>query len=266
MFAVLAAKDSYELRRYWRIMQSMKRGSWRGNLSALVEEQAGLVTRQQALDAGVPRRTLDRLTAGEGSFEKVDHGVYRLRGASPPDHLELRAAWLQLAPAEPIWLRSAVEGVVSHRSAADMYGVGHLPEERHDFTVGARHQSRRADVRIHRRKLTEKEWLILRGLPVTRPARIASDLLYDHEDPTGVAHVISDSLRSVYDYPSTVAEALARHAARFGLRRGDGVGLLRTLLELTGDPQTELWLSEARAGGTAGMERAPATVGGYPLR
>ena len=244
----------------------MARGSWRRNLSVLGEEQSGLLTRQQALAAGVPRRTLDRLTASEGSLEKVAHGVYRLRGASPPDHLDLRAAWLQLAPTVPIWLRTAEEGVVSHRSAADMYGVGHLPEERHEFTVAARHQSRRADVRLHRRTLTEKEWLILRGLPVTRPSRIASDLLHDHEDPTGVAHMISDSLRSVYDYAATVADALAPHAARFELRRGDGVGMLRLLLKLTGDPETELWISEARAGADAAMERAPAAVGGHPLR
>ena len=121
-------------------------------------------------------------------------------------------------------------------------------------------------MRLHRRALTEKEWLILRGLPVTRPSRIASDLLHDHEDPTGVAHVISDSLRRVYDYPGTVADALAPHAARFELRRGDGVGTLRLLLELTGDPETELWVSEARAGGNLATERAPAMVGGYPLR
>ena len=131
------------------------------------------------MTAGISPRTLNRLTAAGGPLEKVAHGVYRLRGAPPADHETLRAAWLQLAPGLPVWERTEDQGVVSHRSAAEMYGIGHLPEEHHDFTVGARHQSRRPDVRLHRRALNDTEWIVLRGLPVTRPSRIASDLLYD---------------------------------------------------------------------------------------
>ncbi|HEY7891185.1 MAG TPA: type IV toxin-antitoxin system AbiEi family antitoxin domain-containing protein [Solirubrobacteraceae bacterium] len=237
-------------------------------LTEMAEEQWGLLSRQQALGLGVSRRTLDRLTAQAGVLQKVAHGVYRLRGAPPPDHEALRAAWLQLAPNVPVWERVEAQGVVSHRSAADMYGVGHLPEERHEFTIAARHQSRRRDIRLHQRKLTNPEWIVLRGLPVTRPSRIASDLLYNNEDPAAVAQVISDSLRNVYDYPSTVARALAPHAGRYGLRRGDGVALLRWMLDLVGDPEINSWMSEARihAGSEIDTERAPATVGGNPLR
>jgi hypothetical protein len=81
---------------------------------------------------------------------------------------------------------------------------------------------------------------------VTLPSRIASDLLYDREDPEAVANVIADAVRRVFDYPSSFAEALRPHAYRFGLRRGDGLGLLRSLLELVGDPQTTVWLREAQ--------------------
>ncbi len=76
------------------------------------------------------------------------------------------------------------------------------------------------------------------------------------------------SLRNFYDYPSTVAKSLAPHAAKYGLRRGDGVALLRVMLDLAEDPQTDFWMSEA--GGHLvrdfEKERAPATVGGNPLR
>jgi hypothetical protein len=218
----------------------------------MAEEQWGLVTRRQALRLGVSRRSWDRLTVRGGPLEKAGHGVYRLRGAPPPDHERLRAAWLQLAPEMPVWERGEEQGVVSYRSAADMYGVGDLPEQGHDFTIAMRRQSRREDVRLHRRALKETEWISLRGLPVTRPSRIASDLLEDEEDPSGVAQVISDSLRNVYDYPSSVAAALAPHAARFGLRGGDGVALLEVLLDLVDDPQIGVWMSEAR-GEAAGL-------------
>jgi hypothetical protein len=249
-------------------MKHVTRNPTLGRLTETAEEQWGLLTRQQALRLGTSPRTLDRLTADGGVLQKIAHGVYRLRGAPPPDHEDLRAAWLQLAPAVPVWERVESQGVVSHRSGADMYGVGHLPEERHEFTVPKRHQSRRPDVRLHRRELADTEWIVLRGLPVTRPSRIVSDLLYDNEDPSGVAQIISDSLRNVYDYPSTTSEALAPHAERFGLRLGDGVALLRWMLDLVGDPETQLWMSEARAhvGTRIDTERAPATVGGNPLR
>ena len=116
----------------------------------------------------------------------------------------------------------------------------------HEFTLPRRRQSRRCDVRLHRGQ-TSEGWIRLRGLPVTRPARIAADLLAEQEDPEAVAQIIADALRSVYDYPATVAEAIAPYASRFGLRRGDGLALLGWLLELTGDQERAAWLDEARA-------------------
>ena len=62
-----------------------------------------------------------------------------------------------------------------------------------------------------------------------------------------MAQVIADAIRHAYDYPGNFAEALAPHAAAYGLRRGDGLALLRWLVELTGDPDAPHWLEEARA-------------------
>jgi hypothetical protein len=82
---------------------------------------------------------------------------------------------------------------------------------------------------------------------VTRPSRIASDLLWDDEDPEAVGHLIAESIRLVFDYPGTFADQLAPHASRFGLRKQDGLGLLRWLLDLTKDKSTPKWMAEARA-------------------
>jgi hypothetical protein len=179
-------------------------------------------------------------------LERVAQGVYRLSGSPTPEHLELRAAWLQLAPDVPAWERTPHQGVVSHRSAAAVYGLGHLPADRHEFTLPIRRQSRRPDVRLHQREVTDSEWTPLRGLPVTRPARIAADLLADREDPAAVGHVVADAIRGVYDYPGTFVDALAPHAAKFGLRSHDGIALLGWLLDLVGDPETAEWMTEAR--------------------
>ena len=223
----------------------MPRPSAIARLSVIAEDQWGLLTRQQARATGIARATLERLVSSS-LLERVSHGVYRLAGAPTPDHMELRGAWLRLAPATLRWQRVLEQGVVSHRSAAAMYGVGDLPADRHEFTVPTRRQSRRPDVRFHVRPHGPGPWIDLRGLPVTRPSRIASDLLLDHEDPEAVAHIVAQSIRDVYDYPGTFAETLAPHAARFGLRRGDGLALLEWLLGLAGYPNTQLWLDEAR--------------------
>lgn len=215
-------------------------------LADLAESQGGLLTRRQAEASGVSPATITRL-ARSGALDRVAHGVYRFAGAPPPGHQELRAAWLQLAPDTPGWERRPEQGVVSHRSAAALYGLGHLPADNHDFTLPGRRQTRRPDVRLHVGRLTDAEWNLLAGLPVTRPSRIAADLLGEREDPAAVAHVVTDAIGAGHDHPSTFAQTLAPHAAQFGLRRGDGVAVLRWLFGLVGDMRTAEWLAEAAA-------------------
>ena len=220
-----------------------------GLLSDLAEDQWGLFTRRQAESTGMAWSTLARMAAEGGSVERIAHGVYRLRGAPVAEHLELRAAWLQLAPDVPSWERTADAGVVSHRSAAAVYSLGHLAADSHEFTLPTRRQTRRPDVRLHRGCLQPREWITLQGLPVTRPSRIAADLLAEREDPGAVGYLLADALRAVDDHPRTIADALVPFAARFRLPANDGMALLRWLLELTGAPETAQWLAEASGEG-----------------
>ncbi|HEY7049298.1 MAG TPA: hypothetical protein VH373_18910 [Jatrophihabitantaceae bacterium] len=216
-------------------------------LSDIAAEQWGLITRRQIVDAGTPSTTLDRITAPGSVLERVAAGVYHLVGAPIPDHADLRAAWLQLAPDTPVWDRRADQGVVSHRSAAELYDIGNLPADTHEFTRPKRRQTRRPDVKIHIRSLADSEWIKRHGLPVTRPPRIAADLLGDREDPEAVAQIVAEAIRNSFDSPSTFADTLAPLAARFGLRRGDGLELLAWLLDLADARESTRWLQEARA-------------------
>jgi predicted transcriptional regulator of viral defense system len=215
-------------------------------LVPVAEEQWGLITRRQAQWTGVSPATMQRLAAA-GALNRVAHGVYRLAGSPVPDHLALRAAWLQLAPGVPARKRTPEQGITSHRSAAVLYGLGQLPADRHDFTLPARRQSRWSDIRLHQRAICPAERAAIGGLPVTRPARIVADLLDDQEAPEAVAIVAADAIRAGHDDPGTVAENLAPYAARFELGRGDGLALFRWLLDLSGDPGTTQWTTEARA-------------------
>jgi putative AbiEi antitoxin of type IV toxin-antitoxin system len=216
-------------------------------LADLTQDQWGLVTRRQLEDAGFAPTTIERLTAPGSVLERVSWGVYQLAGAPIPDHRDLRGAWLQLAPQLHAWERAPEQGVVSHRSAAALYELGHLPADQHEFTVPARRQTRRPDVRIHVRPLHDGEWASRGGLLVTRPQRTAADLLRSREDPEAVAQVTADALRRGYASPGEFVAALAPSAAPYGFRRADGMSLLQWLLEITGDPDSIRWLNRAHA-------------------
>lgn len=199
----------------------------------VAEVQWGLCTRQQAQQVGVGGSSLARLTR-DGLLDRVAHGVYRVRGAAEQDHLGLRAAWLQLDPATPAWqrVRSSDAAVVSHASAAALYGLGDLRADVHEFTLPARRQTRRPDVRLHRGRVPDGERLLLHGLPTTRAGRMIADLLNDHVEPASVAQIAAEVVHRALDYPDAIAECVAPSASRYGFRRGDGAALLDYLLTL----------------------------------
>lgn len=164
----------------------------------------------------------------------MTHGVYRVRGSGAPDHVGLRAAWLMLDPAVPAWdrLGDPMVAVVSHASAAELYGVGDLRADVHEFTFPVRRQTRRPDVRLHRGRVPGEHRVILQGLPVTRAGWMIGDLLADHVDPETVARITADVIDRGFDHPAVVAERVAPFPARFGVPQRDGLGLLDQLLTL----------------------------------
>src|SRR5882757_746596 len=98
-------------------------------LAELAEDQWGLLTRRQAEASGISPATLQRLSAEGGPLKRMTQGVYHLAGAPLADHATLRAAWLALAPETLAWERRPEQGVVSHRSAAAIHGLGELPAD-----------------------------------------------------------------------------------------------------------------------------------------
>src|SRR5262249_39001986 len=152
-----------------------------------------LFTRRQAQATGMAWTTLARMI-DTNVVERIAHGVYRFRGSPPFEHLELAAAWLQLAPDTPAWERQAAQGVISHRSAAALFRLGELPASEHHFTLPTRRRTRRDDVILHKSVVGPAEWArTAGGLPVTLPSRTAADLIAAFEDPQAVGHVVADA-------------------------------------------------------------------------
>lgn len=195
----------------------------------VAEDQWGLVTRAQALAVGVPRATFARLVAA-GALVRVAHGVYRVAGGLDAGHVDLRAAWLQLDPLTPAWQRVQSDrvAVVSHRSAAELYGLGDLLADVHEFAVPVRTQTRRKDVRLHLRQVSPEDRDLVGGLPVTRAHRIVADLLEGYEDGSAVATIAVEVVRRGLTTVDKIAASLAPIARRY--QSDDGAALANRLL------------------------------------
>ncbi len=205
-------------------------------LADLAAGQWGLLTAPQAHNVGVSRVRLSRLSQS-GILLRLAHGVYALRGAGAGEHLDLRAAWLGLEPTRTASDRlgdGPAGAVSSHASAADLYGFGDLDADRHEFTLTARKQTRRPDVRLHRKALDAGDITLVEGLPVTTPERIVVDLLAAGHDGEHVAGVLAGAVRARAVDVGRLGPRLAPFAARAGFAPRDGQSLLDHLLELGG--------------------------------
>ena len=206
------------------------------SLAGVAAGQWGLFTATQAQQEGVTRVQLTRLVQA-GVVERRSHGVYLMRGAGDDYLTELRVAWLSLHPARSAFSRlsDALTGpVVSHASAANLYRFGDVDADRHEFTLPARKQTRRTDVVLHRRSLSQADVTIHDGLPVTRPARTVMDLLAAGHDGEHVAGVLGSAVRARAIDIYALAPEIGPFAARYGCPPGDGDRLLDDLLRLGG--------------------------------
>jgi hypothetical protein len=131
--------------------------------------------------------------------ERVGRGVYRVAGAQPSEHMAVRVAWLRLDPARPCWERDGLgdnDGVVSHRSACVLHGLGDIPAPQVELTVKRRRTTREPAVRLLTRSdLAAVDVTTVDGLPVTTVERTIIDLIHDHADGGHIGGVLLDAER-----------------------------------------------------------------------
>ncbi|HIW90559.1 MAG TPA: type IV toxin-antitoxin system AbiEi family antitoxin domain-containing protein [Candidatus Corynebacterium avicola] len=201
----------------------------------LASQQWGLVTSAQAKRDGVDQPSLRRMSE-QGALVRIRHGVYASASTSMSAELEVKAQWLAVRPdmmaAERVSDPSlASETVVSHTTAAEMWGIGDLWSDGIHFTVGDRRRSRQPGVRFHRADVSGQDWTIHpeSGLPVTTVVRTIVDLAKDDHEPDHLLGLVADAAEASLLEEQELLDAFVDRENAFGVDRGDRKAL-RTLL------------------------------------
>ena len=205
-----------------------------GRLSGIATVQWGLFSARQAMTDGVTRWDLSRLV-GDGAIEQLGHGVYRMAGAPIPTLQDMKVAWLQLEPGVIAEDRLPGAGVVSHTSAARLYGVGDFEPDIYEFTRPVRFRTRRSDVVVHVAQLAAADVRQIDQLIVTTPVRLVADLLAERHDGEHVGQVCADLISFRQAGRRELSAAAAPYASAYGLAAGDGSSLIGHLMALVGN-------------------------------
>ncbi len=170
-------------------------------IARLAERQHGVVARRQLLAAGLGREAIaHRIRVGR--LYCLYRGVY--------------AAGHRLPSPEARWMAAVLaagrRAVLSHRSAAALWGIRHWRGANVDVTVPSSRQQR-PGVRWHVTNLAADEITSLAAIPVTTVPRTLLDLaaVLDHR---GVERAINEAEVRRYTDPLSLPALLARYPRR----------------------------------------------------
>jgi hypothetical protein len=152
-------------------------------LAQVARRQHGLVATSQLMQLGLTRRQVGTLVAS-GLLAPVRRGVYRLCGVAP--------SWRSMALAAVL---AAGEGaILSHRSAAVLWGMLDHHDETGPLELTTARLCRLAGVDAHRHALAPTERTTRFAIPVTTAERTLLDLA-ESLDPTDLGRACDEALR-----------------------------------------------------------------------
>ncbi len=132
-------------------------------ISALAEAQHGVVAVWQLMELGLGRGAIQHRVS-IGRLHRVHQGVFAVGHANLSREGHRMAAVLAYGP----------YAVLSHRSAAAHWGIGHA-SHRYDVTTPQSKRSRKT-IRAHAAKLHAEDRTVHNGIPTTSVARTILDL------------------------------------------------------------------------------------------
>lgn len=180
---------------------------------SLAERQHGVVSRGQLVALGLSRRAIQHRVA-RGRLHPVRRAVY----AVGRPELSRYGLWMAAV------LSGEPGAVLSHLSAAELWGMRPALGGIAEISVAASYRHRCQDIRVHRRTGLEPVDLTRhKGIPVTRPCLTLVDLA--SIDPGGLERAVNEADRLDLIAPDALRTALEDYRGRRGARR------LRELLD-----------------------------------
>lgn len=181
----------------------------------LAHEQHGLVSRAQALKAGMSEHTIDGRVK-RGDWEPVASGVYRLPGAVETWHQRALAPCLQGAPYV----------VLSHRSAAYVWRLDAMTRRAPEPIEVMVPRSRSLETTVSVSQTRQFERGVYRRIPVTPLSRTLIDLA-----PVLPELELEMAFDSAMRFGPRALKAVQEKLKAMPARGRAGVGLLRDLVE-----------------------------------
>ena len=187
---------------------------WRAEFWSLVRMQHGVVTHAQLLGFGFSANAIKhRVTTGR--LHPLLRGVY----AVGRPRVTRQGRWLAAV------LACGPDAVLSHRSAAALWGIDTEADETVEVCVRSSSARRRPGVRVHRRPtLAFADCTTCDRIPVTTPVCTLLDLASYLTAPELEGAVNAADRRNLVD-PESLRSALDHHGGR------PGVVALRTVLD-----------------------------------
>jgi very-short-patch-repair endonuclease len=180
----------------------------------LAQAQHGVLTRADLLGLGFTERGIKHRVSS-GRLHPIAAGVYAVGRPELSQHGRWMAAVLACGS----------DAVLSHRSAAELWGIGYEEKGRIDVTIRRRSRLERAGVSVHCRPKLPGAVVVRRfGIPVTHPVQTLIDLATELK-PMRLERAVNQA--DVHDLvdPETLRMALD------GFVGVPGVKTLRTMLD-----------------------------------
>ena len=134
---------------------------------ALAEQQHGVVTRRDLLGLGFSAKAI-RHRLGNGRLHRFAPGVYSVGRPGP---ITQEARWMAAV------LACGDGAILSHRSAAALWGIGRELPGRIDVSIRRRSDLRRRGIRVCcRQSLSPREIGRHKGIPLTQPVQTLIDI------------------------------------------------------------------------------------------
>jgi very-short-patch-repair endonuclease len=177
-------------------------------IAALASRQQGVVSHGQLLALGLPATAINRRLL-VGRLQPIHRGVYAVGHRALAPNARWLAAVLACGPG----------AVLSHVSAAALWGVRPTSSSRTDVTIASRAGRRqRAGIRVHRvRELRDDERTEVAAIPTTTVARTLLDLASVVAGPALARAVERAEILELFDL-TAIEILLERHRGRRGTR------------------------------------------------